>query len=446
MQTQDPIPNQPKAVFKHWLVVLATALAAALAASLGWLKYPAHQQNLHPPPDQALVHANANPHPRWFKGNLHTHTWWSDGDSPPEIAAQWYADHGYNFLLFTDHNTVLEGDRWISPEGTRRKTAEAAYEKHFAKTIKKRRKNGKIEYKLKTMSELKEMFDRPDRFVLLQGEEITARVKGLPVHLNAFHLPRAIAPRVGATVLDTLQNNLDAISIQRSLTGQPLLAFINHPNFGWALGADDIAPIENARFFEVYNGHRNTYNEGGGEHLSTDRLWDTILARRMAQLHLPVVYGIATDDAHMYVQFPRPANPGRGWVMVLSNSLSPLDLAAAMEKGAFYATTGVVLKHIEMKNGTLRLEIKGKESVSHTTRFIGTLKGDASVANGVGQVLAEQSGTSASYTFLGNELYVRAKVVSNSLHPNPSTEGEMETAWIEPVTRDSSFVLQEEGP
>ena len=41
---------------------------------------------------------------RWWKGNLHTHTDLSDGDSPPDLVARWYDDAGYDFLAISDHN------------------------------------------------------------------------------------------------------------------------------------------------------------------------------------------------------------------------------------------------------------------------------------------------------------------------------------------------------
>ena len=50
---------------------------------------------------------------QWFKGNLHTHTLWSDGNDFPEMAAKWYVDHGYNFLALTDHNILSEGEKWV---------------------------------------------------------------------------------------------------------------------------------------------------------------------------------------------------------------------------------------------------------------------------------------------------------------------------------------------
>src|SRR5689334_5201721 len=40
--------------------------------------------------------------PRWWKGNLHTHSLWSDGDDFPEMIADWYRRHKYHFLSMTD--------------------------------------------------------------------------------------------------------------------------------------------------------------------------------------------------------------------------------------------------------------------------------------------------------------------------------------------------------
>ena len=40
---------------------------------------------------------------RWFKGNTHTHTTESDGDTAPAEVAQWYKRHGYQ-----PHGAVFE--------------------------------------------------------------------------------------------------------------------------------------------------------------------------------------------------------------------------------------------------------------------------------------------------------------------------------------------------
>ena len=56
-----------------------------LLASLAWLA--------------AAAFAGAAPTnaPRWWKGNLHTHSYWSDGDDYPEMIADWYKTNGYHF-------------------------------------------------------------------------------------------------------------------------------------------------------------------------------------------------------------------------------------------------------------------------------------------------------------------------------------------------------------
>ena len=51
--------------------------------------------------------------PRWWKGNLHTHTLWSDGDGFPDMVTDWYAANGYDFLALSDHNVLSRGERWL---------------------------------------------------------------------------------------------------------------------------------------------------------------------------------------------------------------------------------------------------------------------------------------------------------------------------------------------
>ncbi|RYD66986.1 MAG: histidinol-phosphatase, partial [Verrucomicrobiaceae bacterium] len=58
----------------------------------------------------------ANPEPRWWKGNLHTHSIWSDGDDYPEMITRWYKEQGYHFLAISDHNLLADHERWIPVE------------------------------------------------------------------------------------------------------------------------------------------------------------------------------------------------------------------------------------------------------------------------------------------------------------------------------------------
>ncbi len=51
---------------------------------------------------------------RWWKGNTHTHTLWSDGDGAPDLVTDWYVSQGYDFLVLSDHNVLSEGERWVA--------------------------------------------------------------------------------------------------------------------------------------------------------------------------------------------------------------------------------------------------------------------------------------------------------------------------------------------
>ena len=45
----------------------------------------------------------------WHKGNTHVHTkLCGHADSTPEVVAQWYHDHGYNFLILSEHNKFID--------------------------------------------------------------------------------------------------------------------------------------------------------------------------------------------------------------------------------------------------------------------------------------------------------------------------------------------------
>jgi hypothetical protein len=149
--------------------------------------------------------------------------------------------------------------------------------------------------------------------------------------LNATNLKELIPPLHGESVADTIQNNVNALVAQRERTGQTMMIHLNHPNFGYAVTAEDMMGLRGEKFFEVYNGHPGVHNKGDEVRASTDRIWDIVLAKRLGELNLPVMYGLANDDGHNYHNIPsRASEPGRGWVMVLADELSPEHLIYAM--------------------------------------------------------------------------------------------------------------------
>ncbi|MEE9170618.1 MAG: histidinol-phosphatase [bacterium] len=389
--------------------------------------------------------------PLWWKGNLHTHSLWSDGDDYPEMVVDWYKSHGYHFLALSDHNVLSTGEKWTNvPEGGDRMQAYGNYLDRFgAEWVVEKQKGDSLFVRLKTLEEFRGLFEEPGQFLLIQGEEITDRFETKPVHVNATNLRELVPPQGGGSVLEVMQNNVNAVLAQRERTGQSMFPHINHPNYGWAVAVEDLIGLQGEKFFEVYNGHPAVHNEGDSLHPSTERMWDIILTERVERGD-GVMYGIAVDDAHNYRALDsNHSNPGRGWVMVRARELTPDAIIIAMEAGDFYSSTGVLLEDIRFEDNTISLTIQSQEGVSFKTRFIGTRKGysppnevltgdeDASVrriySKEIGVVLAEVAGASPSYNATGDEIYIRAKIISSKPKANPYQEGEMEAAWTQPV-------------
>ncbi len=69
--------------------------------------------------------------PRWWKGNLHTHTLWSDGNDFPEMVAEWYRDRGYHFLALSEHNVFARGQRWRLINDPKRPELKPHFEKYL---------------------------------------------------------------------------------------------------------------------------------------------------------------------------------------------------------------------------------------------------------------------------------------------------------------------------
>jgi len=290
--------------------------------------------------------------PRWFKGNTHTHTVNSDGDSAPDEVVRWYREQRYNFLVLTDHNFVTPVDG------------------------------------------LNALFAADDRFLVIRGEELTDRAGDRPVHLCLLGGVGLVLPQGGAQPADVLQRDIDAMGAAGGV------AQINHPIFGWALSAADLQRVKGAHLIEISNGHPQVNNIGGGGLPGVETTWDAMLSSGA------MVFGVASDDMH---ELKRPwskqaAGPGRGWVMVRAARLAADAVLDALRRGDFYATTGVELADVQASARAVTVTIKQQGTAKYTVQFIG--RG--------GRVLKEATSSPAQYDFTGDEGYVRAKVIDSN--------------------------------
>jgi len=324
----------------------------------------------------------------WYKGIVHAHANWGVPQLPttsPDVVVRWYREHNYNFVSVTDLNY------YTPPEG------------------------------------LKALFDAPGRFLVVPGTEPSKdpiQPGNKIVDTIGIGITGPVDAPTGETVALVLDSEAKAI---RRAGGLPIAA---HPNLTYALTAADLISSDQTagpRFFEVWNTEPGMNNLGGGGKPSTEQIWDEVLSTGR------VMYGTAVDDSHHFYDFISSretgsplSNPGKAWIEVRARELSVAAIIEAMERGDFYATTGVVLLSYEASSAAVRIglsdqtrdlgwSLPGANPQLYRTEFIG--RG--------GKVLKVDESLNPVYEFTGNELYVRARITSS--------DGLV--AWTQPVFR-----------
>ncbi len=331
--------------------------------------------------------APAQPAPgTWYKGVVHAHANWGVPQLPttsPDVVVRWYREHNYNFVSVTDLNY------YTPPEG------------------------------------LKSLFDAPGRFLVVPGTEPSKdpiQPGNKIVDTIGIGINGPVAPPTGDTVPAVLDSEARAI---RRAGGLPIAA---HPNLTYALTAADLLASDQTggpRFFELWNTEPGMNNLGGGGKPSTEQIWDAVLSTGR------LMYGTAVDDSHHFYDFiasretGQPlSNPGKAWIMVRATELSVRALLDAMNRGDFYASTGVVMDSYEASPAGIRIvlndkprdlgwSLPGANPQLYRTEFIGK----------DGKVLKLDESLTPAYSFTGGELYVRARVTSS--------DGQL--AWTQPV-------------
>jgi hypothetical protein len=393
----------------------------------------------------------------WWKGLTHMHSRWSDGADFPEMAAQWYKTHGYNFVVTTDHNTVQEGERW-SPlvKQPRDNQRQEEYQKWLGeeKVPTRQEENSKAKpmitlAKVKPLADYRARIEEPGRFIIIPGEEITDSSNKVQIHFVAINPAEKMTPVKAKTIKETIEGDLGLVTRQEERLKRPMLAILNHPNWGGMIPVEDWQALHDLVCFEVMNEViTNNDNAGDEKRLGTDRLWDVALAARLSRLGLGTLYGVAADDTH-----DAQSAGGFGWIVVRAKDLSAESLIDAMKMGEFYSSTGVRLKDVRRDPKAYTVEVDPEPGVTYTIQFIGTLPGydrgkedtkndkgellppTQRYSDDIGKILKEVKGAKATYTPSGKELYVRAKIISSKSRPGPGEKKlpAIETAWTQPM-------------
>lgn len=350
-----------------------------------------------------LVVAACTPKPKseeaeiltWYKGNTHSHTvLCGHADSHPDMVATWYLDRNYNFLILSEHNQFINPDSVNLPE------------------------------------------NRREDFILIPGVEVSDAEQ---IHTTAMNVNRVIPTQRPVPVssitnnpfsnykMYLMQKHVDSI---RSAGGIPIL---NHPNWESGVSAANIQQVERLHMIELYNGHPEVNNWGNKNHASMEQKWDSLLTAGRK------IFGVSSDDAHFFQDWGVDvSNPGRGWVMVQSEKLTPDAITNAMAAGDFYSSSGVILSNVNISKKGYEISVDTTSTYRETeSPFIIGYKSD-DLADGYwiefvgdnGKVLQRIDGITGSFDIPSNVSYVRAKITFSK---NRGSSSEQFFAWTQPV-------------
>lgn len=413
---------------------------------------------------------------RWFRGNLHMHTYWSDGRAFPEQAIDIYKKLGYDFLGVSDHNAfTADMNQWRPVEEKEGKWPPAVtrplfdeYMKAFGAEADVRQVNGKTEVRLKTASEMQKRFAEPGKFLLMPAVEITQVLNGINVHLNYVNLPDTVASVKGGPLCKTIKDEALSVSelIRRNAAEvaqmsasmrRPSFLMLNHPHWVyWDIAPQNLIDNPEVRFFEVCNGGSAFAPHPDARNVSNDSFWDAVNAFRSLKGQA-LLYGVGSDDTHYYLNRTPEQRLADAWIMVRSASLTPESLLGAIQAGDYYVSTGVTLEDVAFRaaDRTLQVKVKAAPGVKYSIRFVTTKRGfDQAVKTvyspaergrgarsipvysaDVGRTALLVEGAEASYRMEPDDLYVRAKVESSipsgyTRHFHP----DFQVAWTQPHT------------
>ena len=344
----------------------------------------------------------------WYKGNTHTHSTYSDGDTDVRDVIKWYHDNDYHFLFVTDHNCPLNPDS------------------------------------------IKLDFSMRSDFILIPGNEVTdVQV----IHTSALQTTTSIPTisdysrklrngEISEAEFQALPNTRAGIldmHVKHILVAGGL-PVINHPNFVSGVQVADILPVKELKHLELFNGHPSVYNFGNELHSAVEIKWDSLLIQGK------LLYGIACDDEHQLKKTGREfANPGRGWIMVNAVSLSAKDIMNAIKSGDFYSSTGVFLEEYSVENNVIKVAIDQKATLDELNAGRGYPRNDLKdVTPGFniefigynGKIIKTENSLKAQYKIQPDDQYVRVRITYNIDH-----QGHFDTyyAWAQPVEGEKGF-------
>ncbi len=238
----------------------------------------------------------------WFKGNIHTHSVFSDGSKTPQELIKIYREADYDFLSITDHSIVLD------------------------------------------TSEL----DGKGLLLIPGGEMCIGRSKE-----NQYYHILAIGVKKTMPFND-FDIHLDPQEVIHHINSIGGVSIIAHPYWS-GLNHGDLMKLSDYHGVEIYNTSCE-YERNTG--ISASHI-DGLIAAGIE----PFIY--AVDDHHGAERPQAPLDACGAWINVKAESLTSKNILNAIKKGHFYSSTGPEIKNISInESGVISVECSPVKTIS----------------------------------------------------------------------------------
>lgn len=278
-----------------------------------------------------------------YKANLHCHSTLSDGKLTPRQLKEAYQKRGYSILSITDHEALfshedLNDENFLTINGVERAVDSEVLPGQSYDYV----RTCHLNFFAKNPENTVFVGYNPDYANKGMGwrkdEELQKQLK--------FDKPlRAPYSAEGINEIIRLANQ------------NGFLVMVNH--LCWSEEEyEQFSQYKGMFATEIYN--HGCYVEGFDE--QNGAFYDMLLRKGNR------IFCMATDDNHNRYPFDNPQNDSfGGFVMIKAKELTYEAVIAALEQGAFYASTGPLIDALYLENGKICIDVEGAKRISLTT-------------------------------------------------------------------------------
>ena len=272
---------------------------------------------------------------KFYKGNLHCHTTWSDGSWTPEQVKEYYKEHGYSVVAFTDHDALIPHQDLRDPEFLPLNGLEIA--------IRNKEANVKGKRPLVHMN-----------FIALEEDNIQTPC----FHRSKYILHNEEACRAALSYDESLPDverfynveTINALIAEGKRRG--FYVIYNHPVWSYE-NPVQMLQYEGLDAMEIYN--NACIMEGYDEFNSY--MYDFLHRNGMR------LAAVAADDNHDRKPIGYGNDSCGGWVQIEAEELEYRAITRALERGDYYASTDAVIHKVWVEDSHVCVECDPAERV-----------------------------------------------------------------------------------